>query len=218
VEIEQVLKDTYNFYKNSPKRRGQLTKTVTREDQLFNALLEAMESEVDEGERDLEKIPTLRLQKWNATRWLGRARCLTTLCNAYEYVLEHLHKFSQTRKETKQNKDFAANLYQRLTAYNTFLFIFLYRDLTDQLAITSKWLQERAITIRDIGRRILNLNERLIGSYPEDSLVPVPVIDIGKAHKVLKELFGEDLNSISKSNKNLLISQISSYLKRSYFL
>ena len=46
-----------------PKRRGQLTNTVTREDQLFNAFLEAMESEVEEGERDLEKFPTLRLQK-----------------------------------------------------------------------------------------------------------------------------------------------------------
>ena len=168
MQIEQVLKDAYSFYKNSPKRRGQLTNTVTREDQLFNAFLEAMESEVEEGERDLEKFPTLRLQKWNATRWLGRARCLTALCNAYEHVLEHLHQFSQTPKETKQNRDFAANLYQRLTAYEIFLFIFLYRDLTDQLAITSKWLQEHAITIRDVERRILNLNERLIGSYPKD--------------------------------------------------
>ena len=46
MQIEQVLKDAYSFYKNSPKRRGQLTNTVTREDQLFNAFLEAMESEV----------------------------------------------------------------------------------------------------------------------------------------------------------------------------
>lgn len=74
---------------------------MTREDQLFNAFLEAMKSEVEEGERDLKNIPMLRLQKWNATRWLGRARCLTALCNAYEYVLEHLHQFSQASKETK---------------------------------------------------------------------------------------------------------------------
>ena len=112
MQIEQVLKDAYSFYKNSPKRRGQLTNTVTREDQLFNAFLEAMESEVEEGERDLEKFPMLRLQKWNVTCWLGRARCLTALCNAYEHVLEHLYQFSQTPKETKQNRDFAANLYQ----------------------------------------------------------------------------------------------------------
>ena len=198
MQIEQVPKDAYSFYKNSPKRKGQLANIVTREDQLFNAFLEAMESEVEEGERDLENIPMLRLQKWNATRWLGWARCLTALCNAYEHVLEHLYQFSQTKKEPKKNRDSAADLYQRLTAYDTFLFIFLYRDFTDQLAITSKWLQERAITIRDVGRRILNLNERLIGSYPKDSLVPVPVVDIGKANKVLKELFGEDLNCISK--------------------
>ena len=201
-----MLKDAYSFYKNSPKRRQQLTNTVTREDQLFNAFLEAMENEVEEGERDLERIPTLRLQKWNATRWLGRAKCLTALCNAYEHVLEHLHQFSHAPKEAKQTRDVAANLYQQLTTYDTFLFIFLYRDLTDQLAITSNWLQKRAITIRDVGRCILNLNERLIGSYPADSLVPVPIIDIGKVNKVLKELFGEDLNRISKSNENPLIS------------
>src|SRR5438552_5414952 len=120
MQIEQVLKDAYGFYKNSPKRKGQLANIVTREDQLFNAFLEAMESEVEEGERDLENIPMVRLQKWNAIRWLGRVRCLTALCNAYEHVLEHLYQFSQTKKEPKKNRDSAADLYQQLTAYDTF--------------------------------------------------------------------------------------------------
>lgn len=127
--------------------------------------------------------------------WVG---CLDALTKAYEYVIEHLHQFSQSEKTIK-NRNVAADLYQRLTSYDNFLFIFLYRDLTEQLAITSKWLQEKKLMIRDVGRRILNLNERLIGSYPAGSVVPVPLINTGKANVVLKDLFGEDLSCKSKS-------------------
>jgi hypothetical protein len=123
---------------------------------------------------------------------------LDALTKAYEYVIEHLHQFSQSEKTIK-NRNVAADLYQRLTSYDNFLFIFLYRDLTEQLAITSKWLQEKKLMIRDVGRRILNLNERLIGSYPAGSVVPVPLINTGKANVVLKDLFGEDLSCKSKS-------------------
>jgi hypothetical protein len=123
---------------------------------------------------------------------------LDALTKAYEYVIEHLHQFSQSEK-TQKNRDVAADLYQRLTSFDNFLFIFLYRDLTEQLAITSKWLQEKKLMIRDVGRRILNLNERLIGSYPAGSVVPVPLINTGKADVVLKDLFGEDLSCKSKS-------------------
>jgi hypothetical protein len=160
---------------------------------LFNAFFEAMEYAIADGERELSEIPTLRLLKWNATRWLGRAGCLDALTKAYEYVIEHLHQFSQS-KETKANRDIAAELYQRLTSYDNFLFIFLYRDLTEQLAITSKWLQEKKLTIRNVGRRILNLNERLISSYPAGSVIPVPLINTGKADMILEDLFGKDLN------------------------
>lgn len=123
---------------------------------------------------------------------------MDALTKAYEYVIEHLHQFSQSEKTIK-NRNVAADLYQRLTSYDNFLFIFLYRDLTEQLAITSKWLQEKKLMIRDVGRRILNLNERLIGSYPAGSVVPVPLINTGKADVVLKDLFGEDLSCKSKS-------------------
>jgi hypothetical protein len=192
-----LLKDVYAFYKRSPKRKGQLNGTITREDQLFNAFFEAMECAIADGERELSEIPTLRLLKWNATRWLGRAGCLDALTKAYEYVIEHLYQFSQSEK-IKANRDTAADLYQRLISYDNFLFIFLYRDLTEQLAITSKWLQEKKLMIRDVGRRILNLNERLISSYPAGSVVPVPLINIGKADTVLRDLFGEDLSCKSK--------------------
>lgn len=122
---------------------------------------------------------------------------MDALTKAYEYVIEHLHQFSQSEKTIK-NRNVAADLYQRLTSYDNFLFIFLYRDLTEQLAITSKWLQEKKLMIRDVGRRILNLNERLIGSYPAGSVVPVPLMN-SKADAVLKDLFGEDLNCKSTS-------------------
>lgn len=123
---------------------------------------------------------------------------MDALTKAYEYIIEHLHQFSQSEK-IKANREIAADLYQRLTSYDNFLFIFLYRDLTEQLAITSKWLQEKKLTIRDVGRRILNLNERLISSYPVGSVVPVSLINTGKADAVLRDLFGEDLSCKSKS-------------------
>ena len=48
---------------------------------------------------ELEKIPSLRLKKWNATRWLGRVNCLEALCEAYPYVLNHLRDEMKTAKE-----------------------------------------------------------------------------------------------------------------------
>ena len=34
------------------------------------------------------EVPTLK--KWNVTRWLGHVKCLTTLCEAYLFILNHL--------------------------------------------------------------------------------------------------------------------------------
>ena len=45
------------------------------------------------------EVPTLK--KWNATRWLGRARCLTALCEAYLFILNHLDDEIKTGTDKK---------------------------------------------------------------------------------------------------------------------
>jgi hypothetical protein len=158
-----------------------------------------MEAAIRQAEEDLERIPSLRLKKWNPTRWLGRALCLKALCDAYEYVLEHLYTFSHG-SDLAKHKKIAADLYQRLTSYDNLLFIFFYRDLTDTMARTSRLLQARDITVRDVGRIINNLQMTLIESYPKGSLIPQPLIDTGEAGIVIGDLFGEDVNGTLKIN------------------
>jgi hypothetical protein len=45
------------------------------------------------------EVPTLK--KWNTTRWLGRARCLSALCEAYLFVLNHLDDEIKTGTDKK---------------------------------------------------------------------------------------------------------------------
>ena len=107
-----------------------------------------MVTEVETGKDDLKKIPSLRLKKWNATRWLGRAVCLTAMCNAYEYILDHLSEFSEMRTESAKDRKTAADLYRDLTTYDNFLFLFFYRELASIMARTSQLLQAKDIQMR----------------------------------------------------------------------
>jgi hypothetical protein len=70
-----LLKDVYAFYKHSSKRKIELNSITLRHDQLFNVFLETIEAAVNEGKEELSKVPSIRLKKWNATRWLGHAAC-----------------------------------------------------------------------------------------------------------------------------------------------
>ena len=70
-----MLRDVYNFYKNSPKRKHGLE--TTAKDKVIAQLADIMEAEIAIGEQELKKIPSLRLKRWCATRWLGRSECLT---------------------------------------------------------------------------------------------------------------------------------------------
>ena len=88
-----------------------------------------MTAEVENGEADLEKRPSLRLQCWNTTRWLGRSTCFNSLCRAYEYILAHLSHFAKCKGEQADKKLIATDLYDTLTSYDIFLFIFFYKDL-----------------------------------------------------------------------------------------
>jgi len=184
----------YNFYKHSAKRKNELNSTVLPFDQLFDEFLKTIDAAIEEGIEELKKIPSLRLKKWNPTRWLGRADCLRALCNAYEHILQHLKEYSMASSNNKKSRDIAADLYQQLTLYDNFVFIWFYRDLAEAMARSSKLLQARSVTIREVGQLILNLRERLRSSYPKNSLVPRALVGSAEASNIWNELFGDDEN------------------------
>jgi hypothetical protein len=124
---------------------------------------------------------------------------LTVLCNAYEYVLEHLSVFSETRTESAKDRKTAADLYRELMAYDTFLFLFFYRDLASMMARTSQLLQSQDMQIRDVGRRIMTLCGRLLGNYDPESQIPRDLTGDGEADNIMRDLFGEELDRKSQS-------------------
>ena len=64
------------------------------------------------GEEDLKRLPSLRVKKWNATRWLGRHACLDAVCGAYEYILDHLRlEMMNLNPNAKVTRTAAAELY-----------------------------------------------------------------------------------------------------------
>lgn len=162
-----------------------------------------MTAEVEIGKEDLEKRPSLRLQCWNATRWLGRSACLDSLCRAYEYILAHLSHFAKGKGEHADKKLIAIDLYNKLTSYDIFMFIFFYKDLAATMAKTSRQLQYQDIRIRDVGRRIMGLCTKLKTNYPEASQTPTPLLDEGSADDIMSELFGKDMDGTVLSSLRL---------------
>ena len=145
LKIEQVLKDVYKFYKNSSKRKKGLEEIALLRSQPLVDFLDNMTEQIKDGKAELEKRPSLRLQCWNATRWLGRSECLNSLCRAYEYILAHLSFYAKSKGEPAEKKLLVSDLYDKLTSYDIFLFIFFYKDLAATLAKTSKQLQSKDI-------------------------------------------------------------------------
>ena len=119
---------------------------------------------------------------------------MNSLCRAYEHILEHLSEFAKAKGESAKDRHIGADLYERLTSYDTFLFIFLYRDLAATMAKTSRLLQLKDIRIHDVERRILSLCGKLKTNYSETSHVPTVLLDDSKTDDVMSELFGEDMN------------------------
>ena len=195
-KIEQILKELYKFYKNSSKRKKALNATTSRQEKSLTALIDTMISEVKQGKEDLKQTTSLQLKKWNATRWLGRETCLKAICKAYEHLLEHLHEVSNMKSETASVKQTSRDLYNKLTSFDVFLFIFLYRDFASTLGTYSRYIQDRNLGIRDVGRRITSLSLKLRSNYPRDSLLPVELIGDGTADAILLELFGNDMTRL----------------------
>ena len=96
------------------------------------------------GDDMIAKIPSLKIKKWNATRWLGRNTCLTTFCNTLEYVLDHLQSAKDDMSLTSTTREQARELYMAITKYENFLF-FYYKDVPAILAQTSPMLQYEEI-------------------------------------------------------------------------
>jgi hypothetical protein len=189
----------YKFYKSSSKRQKALNNTILRKDKELNGMISAMEREINEGKEDIRKRPVLRLKSWNATRWLSRSSCLLAVCKAYEHVLEHLTDFVALSDESASNKKTAAELYDRLTSYDTFLFIFLYNELAWTLSRYSLQLQAKDVQVRTVGRIIMSLCSRLQGNYSEASPVPVEMLGTGRSDVIMNELWGDDFNRKSKT-------------------
>ena len=150
---------------------------------------------VQQGKEDLKKIPSLRITCWNATRWLGRSACLSALCKSYEHVLEHLSIFAKSKEEVASNKKTAADLYDQLTSYDTFLFIFLYNELAWTMARYCQQLQAKDIGIRDVGYTIRALCWKMESNYNPENSLPVEMIGTGLADDIMEELLGNNLKS-----------------------
>src|SRR5436305_5239155 len=68
---------------------------------------------------------------------------------------------------------------------------------------SSRILQEKAVTIRDVKCIILNLQKTLKSLYLKHSLISRTLIDSEEADNILHSLFEDDINCIIQSNINL---------------
>ena len=134
------------------------------------------------------------MKKWNATRWLGRATCLTALCRAYPYVLRHLREEMKNPKQDIQK--LATDIYSRLTSYDNLVFIHFYRDLAERMKRTSKSLQEKDLQISHIGHIIMILCMQLEVNYAEDLHLPGMLLgDDDLTDNLLTDLFGDNFQT-----------------------
>ena len=203
LKIERILRDVYKFYKNSSKRKKGLEEIALLRQQPLVDFIDNMTEQIKDGKAELEKRPSLRLKCWNATRWLGRSDCLNSLCRAYEYILAHLSYYAKSKGESAAKKLLASDLYDKLTSYDIFLFIFFHKDLAATMVKTSKQLQLRDIRIRDVGYRILSLCTKLKINYSEISQTPMLLLGEGAADDIMSELFGKDMDGILPSHLQL---------------
>jgi len=122
---------------------------------------------------------------WASNMFEGLMQCLRICSQTFIYFLAHCQR-------TKKHRKTAIDLYERLTSYDTFLFIFYYRDLASMMSKSSKLLQAKDIQIREVGCRIRNLCRKLVGNYPKDSPVPMDMNGDAEVDNVMADLFGKD--------------------------
>ena len=118
------------------------------------------------------------------------------ICKTYEHILGHLFNLIIHSDESASNKKIAFDLYERLTSYDTLVFIFLYNELAWIMARYSQQLQAKDIQIRDVGRNIVSLCRRLESNYPLDSSLPVTMLDTDMSDEIMEEMMGNDLDDM----------------------
>ena len=162
----------------------------------MNILVSTMHDEIKKGKEEMKRRSSLRLKCWNATRWLSRSACLMTICKAYEHILGHLYNLIIRNDESASNKKIVLDLYERLTSYNTFVFIFLYNEFAWTMARYSQQLQAKDIQIRDVGRNIVSLCRRLESNYSLNSSFLVAMLGTDMSDEIMEELLGNDLDDM----------------------
>ena len=210
--VEKMLIDLYGYYKNSPKRKRGLVDAAAastrrqRVEKEIDTLKTEMNNSIEHGkplqtnkinyvgENELKKLPSLRLKRWNATRWLGRHECLKALCGAYPFVLDHLRSEMVNSSNTKEVRAKAEDLYRRLRSYDTLLCIHFYRDITWRMAVTSQQLQRSNLQMSHIGNYIIALSASLKTHYSQDKECPEDLLGEGHTDGVIRELFNLDPN------------------------
>jgi len=87
----------------------------------------------------------------------------------------------------------AADLYSKMTDYNTIVFTFLWCDVTIILGIKHKQVQEQKLQISDVGRLIKLLCVELTEHYRIDSEMPekFPLVDSYGNH-IMHQFWGKN--------------------------
>ena len=87
----------------------------------------------------------------------------------------------------------AADLYSKMTDYNTIVFTFLWCDVTKILGIKHKQVQEQKLQISDVGRLIKLLCVELTEYYGIDSEMPekFPLVD-GYGTHIMHQFWGKN--------------------------
>jgi len=127
------------------------------------------------------------------------------MCRTYPFVLDHL-QIEMADKSDRDHQKKAADLYQRLTDFDTFLFIHFYRDLTNRMSITSKQLQSKDLEISYIAKHIRALANRLEMHYPSNCDYPANLLGDGHTEDLIRELFAMEPEDTMKSTILLYIT------------
>lgn len=87
----------------------------------------------------------------------------------------------------------AADLYSRMTNYDTLVFTYYWCDVAQQLAFVHKRVQERKLQISDVSKSITLLCTRLREDYPLGYEMPeeLPITN-GFGSHILHQFWGKD--------------------------
>lgn len=123
------------------------------------------------------------------------------MCTAYPFLLDHFRLEIWDPENDKDRRAKAQDLYSRLCAYDTLLFIHFYRDITFRMAITSEQLQTEGLRMSQVGKHITSLLASLRKHYLLEKKVLDNMFGDGHTENLIRNLFNipsnESVESIS---------------------